>query len=38
MPYSEYSSKQKRLAAIAEPRKKITRADLLAIKKNKKNK
>jgi len=38
MPYSEYSSKQKRLAAIAEPRKKITKADLLAIKKNKKKK
>jgi len=29
MPYSEYSKKQKRLAAVAPPRKKITKADLL---------
>lgn len=28
MPYSKYSDKQKKLAAIAEPRKKITAADL----------
>jgi len=28
MPYSQYSPKQKKLAAIAEPRKKITGADL----------
>lgn len=35
MPYSKYSSKQKRLAAVAEPRKKITGADLKAIKKGK---
>jgi len=28
MPYSQYSPKQKKLAAIAKPRKKITGADL----------
>lgn len=28
MPYSKYSPKQKKLAAIAPPRKKITKADL----------
>jgi hypothetical protein len=28
MPYSKYSPKQKRLAAMAPPRKKITGADL----------
>ena len=28
MPHSKYSPKQKRLAAIAPPRKKITGADL----------
>lgn len=38
MPYSKYSAKQKRLAAIAPPRKKITRADLMALKKKKKKK
>jgi len=38
MPYSKYSDKQKKLAAIAEPRKKITAADLKAINKNKKGK
>lgn len=40
MPYSKYSKKQKRLAAIAEPRTKITAADLkkaTKIKKKKKN-
>ena len=37
MPYSKYSSKQKRLAAVAPPRKKITRADLMALRKKKKN-
>jgi hypothetical protein len=38
MPYSSYSPKQKRLAAIAKPRKKITKADLKAVKKAKKRK
>ena len=28
MPYSKYSPKQKKLAAVAPPRKKITGADL----------
>ena len=37
MPYSKYSSKQKRLAAVASPRKKITRADFMALKNKKKN-
>tara|TARA_R100000734_G_C3318708_1_gene113201 strand:+ start:3994 stop:4155 length:162 start_codon:yes stop_codon:yes gene_type:complete len=36
MPYSKYSPKQKKLAAVAEPRKKITRADLIKIAKDKK--
>ena len=31
MPYSKYSPKQKRLAAVAEPRDKITGADLKAL-------
>jgi len=38
MPYSKYSPKQKKLAAVAEPRKKITGADLKALKKNSKRK
>ena len=38
MPYSKYSAKQKRLAAVAPPRKKITRADLMALKKKRKKK
>jgi hypothetical protein len=38
MPYSSYSPKQKRLAAIAKPRRKITKADLKAVKKAKKRK
>lgn len=39
MPYSKYSPKQKRLAAVAEPRDKITGADLKALsKKSKKTK
>ena len=38
MPYSKYSAKQKKLAAIAPPRKKITRADLMALKKKRKKK
>tara|TARA_A100001388_G_C28375912_1_gene314633 strand:- start:156 stop:293 length:138 start_codon:yes stop_codon:yes gene_type:complete len=37
MPYSEYSPAQKRLAAVAPPRKKITEADLKALRKGKKN-
>lgn len=38
MPYSKYSPKQKKLAAVAEPRKKITGADLKALKKSPKKK
>jgi hypothetical protein len=34
MPYSEYSPKQKRLAAVRPPRKKITDADTKAIKRS----
>jgi hypothetical protein len=36
MPYKKYSAKQKKLAAVANPRKKITAADLKALKKKKK--
>lgn len=36
MPYSKYSPKQKKLAAVAPPRKKITGADLKALKKGRK--
>jgi hypothetical protein len=32
MPYSKYSPKQKRLAAVATPRKKITAADLKKVR------
>jgi hypothetical protein len=32
MPYSKYSPKQKKLAAVAPPRKKITAADLKKVK------
>jgi hypothetical protein len=35
MPYNKYSDKQKKLAAVAEPRKKITEADLKALRKKK---
>ena len=38
MPYSKYSSKQKKLAAVAPPRKKITGADLKKLSKSKKGK
>ena len=38
MPFSKYSSKQKKLAAVAPPRKKITGADLKALAKKKKKK
>ena len=36
MPYSKYSKKQKKLAAGASPRKKITAADLKKIKRKRK--
>ena len=36
MPYSKYSPKQKRLAAVAKPRKKITAADFKKLKSKKK--
>lgn len=35
MPYSKYSPKQKKLAAVAPPRKKITAADLKKLSKKK---
>ena len=38
MPYSKYSSKQKKLAAVAGNKKKITGADLKAVRKKKKKK
>ena len=38
MPYSKYSPKQKRLAAVAKPKKKITGADFKAMKAKKKKK
>jgi hypothetical protein len=38
MPYSKYSPAQKRLAAVSGDRKKITAADLKAVKKKKKKK
>ncbi len=38
MPYSKYSPKQKRLAAMAGNKKKITKADLKAVAKSKKKK
>ena len=38
MPFSKYSPKQKRLAAVAPPRKKITAADFKALQKKKKKK
>lgn len=34
MPYSKYSPKQKKLAAVAPPRKKITGADLKKVRKS----
>jgi hypothetical protein len=36
MPFSKYSSKQKRLASVAKPRNKITGADFKKLKKKKK--
>jgi len=38
MPYSKYSPKQKNLAAVAGNKKKITAADLKAVRKKKKKK
>lgn len=38
MPYSKYTQKQKRLAAMAPPRKKITGADIKAVAKAKRKK
>ena len=38
MPFSKYSSKQKKLAAAAKPRNKITGADFKALKKKTKKK
>jgi len=35
VPFSKYSPAQKRLAAVAPPRKKITGADLKAVRKKK---
>ena len=35
MPYSKYSSKQKKLAKVAPPRNKITGADLKKLRKKK---
>jgi hypothetical protein len=35
MPFSKYSSKQKKLARAAKPRNKITAADFKAMKKKK---
>ncbi len=38
MPYSKYSAKQRRLAAVAPPKKKITGADLAKLRKKKRRK
>ena len=38
MPFSKYSKMQKKLAALAPPRKKITGADLKKLRKKKKGK
>ena len=38
MPYSKYSPKQKKLAAVSGNKKKITAADLKAVRKKKKKK
>tara|TARA_Y100001972_G_scaffold109251_1_gene139981 strand:+ start:104 stop:232 length:129 start_codon:yes stop_codon:yes gene_type:complete len=37
MPFSKYSPAQKRIAAVAPPRRKITGADFRALKNRKKN-
>lgn len=36
MPFSKYSKKQKRLARVAKPRNKITKADLKKVKSKRK--
>jgi hypothetical protein len=38
MPFSKYSSKQKKLARVAKPRNKITGADFKKLQANKKKK
>ena len=38
MPFSKYSSKQKKLARVAKPRDKITGADFKALRKKRKKK
>tara|TARA_R100000388_G_scaffold35253_1_gene27394 strand:- start:1497 stop:1613 length:117 start_codon:yes stop_codon:yes gene_type:complete len=38
MPFRKYSPKQKKLAAVAPPRKKITGADFKALRRRKKKK
>ena len=38
MPYSKYSPKQKKLAAVAPPRKKITASDFKKLQKQNKRK
>ena len=38
MPFSKYSTKQKKLTMVAEPRDKITGADFKKLKKGKKKK
>jgi len=38
VPYSKYSPKQKRLAAVAPPRKKITQADIVTLRRRSKKK
>ena len=38
MPFSKYSEKQKKLAGVAPPRTKITKADFDALKKSKSKK
>jgi len=38
MPYTKYSAKQKKLAAVAPPRKKITRDDISKLRNKKKKK
>tara|TARA_R100001510_G_scaffold322_1_gene255 strand:+ start:722 stop:850 length:129 start_codon:yes stop_codon:yes gene_type:complete len=37
MPFSKYSPAQKRIAAIAAPRRKITGADFAVLRKRRKN-
>jgi len=37
MPFDKYSPAQRRIAAVAPPRRKITGADFAVLRKNKKN-